>query len=130
MGIDDCNVKQSCYIYKCVNSIIMVKAKINSICLDGCKKCQIVFGDVVSGVELIDCDACKVQATGVVQTVSIDKSQGVQVILNNESLAAQVLTSKCSELNVIIPGEQFEGGEYKEFALPEQFISKWDAEKK
>ena len=125
-----------------------------------------------------------------VQTVSIDKSQGVQVILNNESLAAQVLTSKCSEvprrlepglislpaplhpflprpspvldsplsgcttnrrapitprkdegerrrgctasaahrrecafgaqLNVIIPGEQFEGGEYKEFALPEQ----------
>ena len=38
-----------------------------------------VFADVVSGVELVDCDACKLQCTGTVNTVSIDKSQGIQV---------------------------------------------------
>ena len=104
--------------------------QINAIVLDGCKKCQIVFADVVSGVELVDCDACKVQVTGTVHTISIDKSQGIQVILNEQSLGAEVLTAKCSELNVIVPGSEFESGEYKEFALPEQFISKWNAEKK
>jgi len=125
--IDDSNAKQACYIYKCVNCVIYVKDKINSIALDGCKKCQVVFADVVSGVELVDCDACKLQCTGTVHTVSIDKSQGIQVILNEASLKAEILTAKCSELNVIVPGSEFEGGEYKEFALPEQFISKWNA---
>ena len=42
-------------------------------------------------------------------------------------MGAEILTAKCSELNVIVPGSEFEGGEYKEFALPEQFISKWNA---
>lgn len=125
--IEESNAKQAAYIYKCVNCIIYVKDKINSIALDGCKKCQVVFADVVSGVELVDCDACKLQCTGTVNTVSIDKSQGIQVILNEASLKAEILTAKCSELNVIVPGSEFEGGEYKEFALPEQFISKWNA---
>jgi len=125
--ITDSNNKQACYIYKCVNCVIYVKDKINSIALDGCKKCQVVFADVVSGVELVDCDSCKIQATGTVHTISIDKSQGIQVILNEASLKAEVLTAKCSELNVIVPGSEFQSGEYKEFALPEQFISKWNA---
>ena len=50
-----------------------------------------------------------------------------QVILNEASLKAEVLTAKCSELNVIVPGSEFASGEYKEFALPEQFTSKWNA---
>jgi adenylyl cyclase-associated protein len=125
--IEESNVKQACYIYKCVNSVIYVKDKINSIALDGCKKCQVVFADVISGVELVDCDSCKLQCSGTVHTIAIDKSQGVQVILNEASLGAEILTAKCSELNVIVPGSEFEGGEYKEFALPEQFISKWNA---
>ena len=76
-------------------------------------------------------------------TVSIDKSQGVQVmphpllvrvsvtltltltltlnpnpnlpdqvILNEASLGAEILTAKCSELNVIVPGSEFEGGKH------------------
>jgi len=124
--IAESNVKQSCYVYKCVNSTIVVKDKINAVVLDGCKKCQIVFADVVSGVELVDCDSCKVQSTGTVHTISIDKSQGIQIILNEQSLGAELLTAKCSELNVIVPGSEFESGEYKEYALPEQFISKWN----
>jgi adenylyl cyclase-associated protein len=61
---------------------------------------------------------------GLVQTVTIDKCSGTQVILNKESLGADVVTAKCSETNVVVPGET-EGDEYKEFAIAEQFVSKW-----
>ena len=46
--IEGCDVKQSAYIYKCTDSIIFVKDKINSIALDGCKKCSLVFETVVA----------------------------------------------------------------------------------
>lgn len=123
-----CDVKQSAYIYKCTDSVIFVKDKINSIAMDGCKKCSLVFETVVAGVELVDCDSCKVQAMGKVQTVSIDKSSGIQVILNKESFEAEILTAKCSELNLLVPGKG-EDDDWKEFPIPEQFVSKWNKEK-
>ena len=65
------NPKQACYIYKCVNSVIFVKDKINSIALDGCKKCQVVFADVISGVELVDCDATRTLTLTLTPTLTL-----------------------------------------------------------
>ena len=48
----------------------------------------------------------------------------MQVILNSASLDADIVSAKSSELNVIVPGEN-EGDEFKEYAIPEQFVSKW-----
>ena len=117
-------VNQVIYVYQCVDSIIKVSGKANAITLDGCKKCAIVFDSVVAGIELINCSSCKVQVLEMVQTVTVDKCAGTQVILNRASLEADVVTAKCSETNVVVPGEN-EGDEFKEFAIAEQFVSKW-----
>ncbi|KAG7271379.1 hypothetical protein CRUP_019924 [Coryphaenoides rupestris] len=54
-------LKQVVYAYKCNNSTLQVKGKINSITLDNCKKVGLVFDDVVGIVEVINCRDVKVQ---------------------------------------------------------------------
>jgi adenylyl cyclase-associated protein len=63
------------------------------------------------------------------QSINVDKCDGVQIILNRASLNAEILSAKCSELNIVVPGEN-EGDEFTEHAIPEQFTSKWDEKKK
>ena len=105
-----------------------VKTKVNNIVLDDCKKVMLIFETVVAGIELINCSSCTVQVKDVVQTVTVDKCNGTQVILNRESLACEVVSAKSSELNIVVPGAN-DGDEFKEFAIPEQFVSKWTGEK-
>ncbi|WAR17958.1 CAP1-like protein [Mya arenaria] len=65
-------------------------------------------------------------ALGQCPTVSIDKTDGCQVYLSKESLNAEIVTAKSSEMNILVPGED---GDFKEFALPEQFKSVWNGKK-
>ena len=61
--------------------------------------------------------------TGTVHTVSIEKTDGCQVFLSSNSLDCEIVTAKSSEINVLVPEAE---GEFKEFALPEQYKTKYD----
>jgi len=124
----EADVKQTAYVYQCVDSVLEVKGKCNAITLDGCKKVALIFDSVVAGIELINCTSCKVQVRGACQTITVDKCSGAQLILNRESLHAEIISAKTSELNIVVPAEN-EGEDYKEFAIPEQFVSKWVGDK-
>ena len=54
-------VKHSIYIFKCTDSVVQVKSKVNHITLDGCKKTAVVFDSVMAGIDLINCSGCTVQ---------------------------------------------------------------------
>lgn len=56
---------------------------------------------------------------GKVPTVSIDKTDGCQVYLSLDSLDVEVVTSKSSEMNILIPAAN---GDYVWFAI---FLCKW-----
>ncbi len=88
----------------------------------------LVFDSVVAGVDVVNSTSCKVQVTRSVQTVTIDKCAGTQLILNRESLGAEVVSAKSSELNIIVPGAT-DDDEFKEHPIPEQFVSKFDGKK-
>lgn len=49
------------YLYKCTESTVTVKGKINSITLDSCKKTSVVFDSVVSAIEFINCQSVQMQ---------------------------------------------------------------------
>ena len=121
----EADVKQTVYVYQCTDSVLTIKGKCNAITLDGCKKTAVVFDSVVAGIELINCKSCKIQVKDTIHTVTVDSCNGTQVILNRASLAAEIVSAKSSELNIVVPGEN-ENDEFKEFAIPEQFVSKWD----
>ncbi|KAK1340159.1 hypothetical protein QTO34_018723 [Cnephaeus nilssonii] len=124
--IDDTELKQVAYIYKCVNTTLHIKGKINSITVDNCKKLGLVFDDVVGIVEIINSRDVKVQVMGKVPTISINKTDGCHVYLSKNSLDCEIVSAKSSEMNVLIPTE---GGDFNEFPIPEQFKTLWNGKK-
>lgn len=119
--VDGAEMNNVVYIFKCVNSTITVKNKINSIVMDSCKKSYVVFESLVSSAEFINCQSVQMQVLGKVPTITIDKTDGCQMYLSKDSLTTEIVTSKSSELNVMVPKAD---GDYSEYPIPEQLKTK------
>ncbi|KAJ9504589.1 hypothetical protein QJQ45_030512 [Haematococcus lacustris] len=127
--MQDVQANQGVYIFGCTDSLIQVPAKVNTISIDSCTKTGIVFGDLIGGCEVVNCRGLQLQCTGTVPTVSIEKTDGAQVFLTEQlsrNPAFQVVTAKCSEINVVVVPDAAAaeaGADSAEHAIPEQFIS-------
>lgn len=121
--LKDTELKQTVYIFKCDNCTIQVKGKVNSIVLDSCRKTGLVFDDLISALDIVNSQSVKVQVTGKVSTVNIDKTDGCMVYLSAASQDAEIVTAKSSEMNILIPKAD---GDYVEFPIPEQFRTRFD----
>ncbi|XP_057651395.1 adenylyl cyclase-associated protein 1 [Diorhabda carinulata] len=119
--VENAEMNNVVYLFKCENSTVQVKGKINSITLDSCKKTSVVFDTLVSSMEFINCQSVQMQVLGKVPTISIDKTDGCQIYLSPESLDVDIISSKSSEMNVLIPKGD---GDYTEIPIPEQFRTK------
>ncbi|XP_068216986.1 adenylyl cyclase-associated protein 1 isoform X2 [Palaemon carinicauda] len=116
--ISQTRMDQCVYIFRCVNTVVQIKGKVNSVILDSCKKSSIVFDNLVSSAEVVNCQSCQVQVMGVMPTLSIEKTDGCQVYLSKESLKTEIISAKSTEMNVLIPNDD---GDFTECAIPEQF---------
>lgn len=61
--VENAEMNNVVYAFKCENSTITVKGKINSIFLDSCKKCSVLFDAVVSSVEFVNCQSVQMQVS-------------------------------------------------------------------
>ncbi|NXY81631.1 CAP2 protein, partial [Alcedo cyanopectus] len=123
--INNTELKQVAYIFKCDKSTLQIKGKINSITIDNCKKFGLVFDNVVGIVEVINSRDIQIQVMGRVPTISINKTEGCHIYLSEESLDCEIVSAKSSEMNILIPQD----GDYREFPVPEQFKTTWDGAK-
>ncbi|KAG6709523.1 hypothetical protein I3842_06G136500 [Carya illinoinensis] len=121
MVIDDCDAKQSVYVYGCKDSVLQIQGKVNNITVDKCTKMGVVFTDVVAACEIVNCNGVEVQCQGSAPTISVDNTAGCQLYLSKESLGASITTAKSSEINVLVPGAEPDG-DWGEHALPQQFV--------
>lgn len=119
--IDECDPKQSVYVYGCRDSVLNVKGKVNNITIDKCNKMGVLFTDVVAACEIVNCNGVEVQCQGSAPTISIDNSGGCQLYLSKDSLESSITTAKSSEVNVMVPGAATES-DWVEHALPQQYI--------
>lgn len=71
--------------------------------LDSCKKTSLLFDSVISSVDIVNCQNVQVQVTGFMPTINIDKTDGCQVFLSEESKGVDIITAKSSEMNILIP---------------------------
>lgn len=113
---------QSILVYKCDNCVIKIAGKVNNISVDASKKTGIVFHEAISVAELVNCNSIELQITGKVPSVAIDKCSGVQLFLPATSLETEIVTSKSSEMNVLIPGATADA-DLVEIPIPEQYKS-------
>lgn len=116
-------MSQSVNIYRCERIMVIVQGKLNSITVDSCKKLSIVFDDIVSLVEFINCQGIQAQPMSKVPTITIDKTDGFQLFLRKDSLDVELISAKSAEINVCIIDEAT--GDYKEQAIPEQLKTVW-----
>ncbi|KAI3448039.1 hypothetical protein Pfo_004704 [Paulownia fortunei] len=119
--IDDCDAKQSVYVFGCKNSVLHIQGKVNNITVDKCTKMGVVFKDVVAACEIVNCNAVEVQCQGSAPTISVDNTAGCQLYLSKDSLRASITTAKSSEINVLVPASETDG-DWGEHALPQQYI--------
>jgi len=120
--ISDTEAKHTVYIYNCKGSTIQIKGKVNAITVDNCSKTGVVFENCIASFEVVNCNGIEVQVTGKVPSFAIDKTSGCQLFLSKLSLAAEIVTSKSSELNIVIPGDS-DSDDVTEVAVPEQYKS-------
>lgn len=116
--IENPEPKQTVYIFKCKETTIQIKGKVNSICLDNCVKTAVVFENAIATLETVNCTSVEIQILGRVPSVSIDKTSGVQLYLSKSSLDTEIVSSKSSEMNVLIPTDD---QDFEEKAVPEQY---------
>ncbi|KAM9384134.1 adenylyl cyclase-associated protein 1 [Pholidichthys leucotaenia] len=126
LKIEDTEMKQVVYAYNCNGSTLTVKGKINAITIDTCKKTGLVFDNVVGIVEVINSQSVKVQVLGKVPTISVNKTDGFQLYLSNDSLTCEIISAKSSEMNILVPNKD---GEFGEHPVPEQFKTVWSGDK-
>ncbi|XP_043713653.1 cyclase-associated protein 1 [Telopea speciosissima] len=119
--IDDCDAKQSVYVFGCKDSVLQVQGKVNNITVDKCTKTGIVFQDVVAACEVVNCNGVEVQCQGSTPSISVDNTTGCQLYLSKDSLEASITTAKSSEINVLVPGAGSDD-DWVEHALPQQYV--------
>ena len=122
--IEDTNEKQTVYMYKCNNSLLHVKGKLHTIIVDSCCKCGIVFDSLLSTSAFVNCESIRAQVNGTVPTISVEKTDGVQLYINEKSLMkTQIISAKSCQINICIMKED---GDIMEIPIKEQFKSFWD----
>lgn len=85
-----------------------------------CHKTSLLLDTLVSSLEITASPSFAVQITGRTPTILLDSCDSGQVYLSATGLDADIVTSKCSAINVSVPREGAEEGEMREVALPEQ----------
>ncbi|KAL8255325.1 hypothetical protein R6Q59_033546 [Mikania micrantha] len=121
LSIDECDPRQTVYIFGCKDSILQIKGKVNNITVDKCTKMGVVFTDVVAAFEIVNCSSIEVQCQGAAPTISIDNTAGCQLYLSKDSLESSITTSKATEVNVMVPSQD-PNADLEEHALPHQYI--------
>ncbi|XP_045510481.1 adenylyl cyclase-associated protein 2 isoform X3 [Colias croceus] len=116
--VENADMNNMVYMYKCRDSALTVRGKVNGVILDSCTKCAVVFDNLVSSIEFVNCQSVQMQVLGKVPTISIDKTDGCQIYLSPESLEVEIVSSKSSEMNVLVPKGN---GDYTEHPIPEQY---------
>merc|ERR1719228_2481209 len=92
VNISDTQPNQTVYIFKCTGTPIKINGKVNAITLDNCKKVAVVFDTVVSSCDFVNCQSVQMQVLGKVNTISVEKTDGCQMFINQESIGVEIVS--------------------------------------
>lgn len=124
--IDSTEFNQSVFIYSCKDSVIHIRGNVYLILVDSCERVTVSFENVLSAIELVNCKNTQIQVIHKVPTISIYKSEMCQIYLSIHAVDTEILTSKCSLINVLVPDE-ING--CKELTIPQQYKSLFENNK-
>ncbi|KAI5284104.1 hypothetical protein KEM54_001593 [Ascosphaera aggregata] len=119
----EATIQQSILISNCNKTIIKVGNKANAITCDNCRDLSIIVDSLISSLEIIKCPKFQLQIDGSVPTLLLEQVDGANIYLNEASLGSEFVSSKCSNINIILPPKEGSDEDGKECPVPEQIRS-------
>ena len=139
MVLEEVGRNQVVNIFGCKNSVIQIKGKVNAISMSrsslqslsgsslnatspaNCQKTSLLVDSVISSVSITNSGSFALQVTGTAPTIQVDATDSGQIFLSKSCLGAEIITAKCSAINVSLPVEGEEDGIFTEKPIPEMF---------
>lgn len=59
--IDNVEMNNVVYMFRCQDSTLTIKGKMNSVVMDSCRKSSVVFDSLVSSIEFVNCQSVQMQ---------------------------------------------------------------------
>ena len=118
----EASITHSILIPRCTTTALRVIGKANAISLDNCTAVSLVIDSLVSSVDVIKSPKFEMQVLGALPTIMLDQVDSAQLYLGRQSLNTEVFTSKCTAVNINVPGRT-EEDDYVERPVPEQIKS-------
>jgi adenylyl cyclase-associated protein len=115
----DAKITHSILITRCHKTTIRITNKANAISIDSSSQVSVIIDSLVSSVDVIKSAKFAIQVLGTLPTIMLDQVDGAIIYLSKESLGTEVFSSKCTSININVPGKTEDDG-YKECAVPEQ----------
>ena len=115
----DAQISQSILISRCTKTTIRILNKANAVSIDSSSQVSLIIDSLVSSVDVIKTPRFEMQVLENLPTILLDQVDGASIYLSRESLGTEVFTSKCTAININVPGAT-EEDDYKECPLPEQ----------
>jgi adenylyl cyclase-associated protein len=116
-------LSHSILISRCNKAIVKVNNKANAISIDNCTDLSIIVDSLVSSLEVIKSSKFALQIDGFVPTVVLDQVDSATIYLSDASSETELFTSKCSNVNIVLPLKEGTDEDEKECPLPEQIRS-------
>jgi len=76
---------------------------------------------VISSISITNSGSFALQVTGTAPTIQVDATDSGQIFLSKSCLGVEIITAKCSAINVNLPIEAEEEGIFTEKPIPEMF---------
>lgn len=118
-------MKHGIFIENCSNCKIKIDSKFKSLQLNKCENITLSVKSCVSGVELMNSKNLTVVIKEKTPSVSVDKCDRVNLLLNEINIETDIVSCRASELNVSF--EKSNGEESKPQLISDQLITKWNA---
>ncbi|CAF4794179.1 unnamed protein product [Pieris macdunnoughi] len=62
--VENADMNNMVYMFRCRDSALTVRGKVNGVILDSCTKCAVVFDNLVSSIEFVNCQSVQMQVCG------------------------------------------------------------------
>ncbi|KAG7205827.1 hypothetical protein KM043_007768 [Ampulex compressa] len=69
--VENAEMNNVVYMFRCQDSTLVVKGKINSVIMDSCRKSSIVFDSVVSSIEFVNCQSVQMQVSLAIRVAAV-----------------------------------------------------------
>lgn len=88
------------------NSNFVINGKIKGLQIEGCKNCAVIVEEVVTAIEMLNCENVKVQIIKKSNQIIIDKCLQTTIYLDNEGKGVKILTTNSKTTLINFPAAE------------------------